>query len=115
MFWKFLITITETWILGWAGFLYFRYLPPETILIPAIFVISAITSIAFPIACVIWDERGFSVPGLFWLLLNTSVAYMVTSAVFSSQNTIAWLGAIAAGVTTTILISMIGATLSEDS
>ncbi|MEL6382423.1 MAG: hypothetical protein AAFQ89_08115 [Cyanobacteria bacterium J06626_18] len=115
VFWKFLITITEAWIFGMACFLYFRYLPPTTILIPIIFVVSAITSIALPIACTIWDERGFRVPGLFWLILNTSGAYMVASAVLSPQNTMPWLGAIAAGIMTTALISFIGWKLSEDS
>ena len=114
MFWKFLITITETWILGLVCFLYFGYLPPAQILIPLIFAVSAITSIALPMACVICGERGFSIPGLFWLVLNTSGAYMVTSAIVSPQDTMSWIGAIAAGIMTTVFVSMIGMELSED-
>lgn len=97
MFWKFLLSIFEAWLFGVGCFFYFRYLPPAEILTPALFILSIITSIALPIAFIIWDEQGFRIPGLFWLLLNSLGAYLLTSAVISPQNITPWMVAIVAG------------------
>lgn len=114
MFWKFLFSVTEAWIFGVACFLYFRYLPPAIILIPALFVISTIASIAIPVALIIWGERGFGMPGIFWLLLNTLGAYLLTGVVMSSQNVTLWLAVVVAGFMVGFPISMAGLRFSRD-